>query len=114
ICSLRSTAATVFGSSRNASRSIPGVNVSIIPMASAMSRNKLSVSLKGKHGLARGPFANTAFQCSCWGQVHPNAKNISEPVLHHIQQRELLRRVELGHQIHVRLRRRVAPGDGTE
>lgn len=58
ICSLRSTAATVFGSSLNSSRSMPEVNLSIMSMASAISRSESSSSLKGKHRLPRGPLTN--------------------------------------------------------
>src|ERR1039457_5119957 len=51
--SLRSTAATVFASSRKDSKVIPRVNSSIIARQSRMSRSGSAGSLKGKHGLAR-------------------------------------------------------------
>jgi len=87
-----------------------------MPMASAMSRNALSGSLKGKPSLAGDPLANTILQRSCRDQIHPAAKNVREPVLqtHHFQKRELLCGVKLGHQVDVRFGRRIATGDGTE
>ncbi len=66
----------------------PGGKRFIMPMASTMSRSELFASLKGKHGLASGPFTHAVFQRLCGGQVHPNSENIGKPVLqsHHIQQ----------------------------
>jgi len=87
LISLRSTAAIVFGSVQNVSRFMPPVNVSIMPMGSTMSRSELSAFLKGKYGLARGPFADLIFHCPCGCQVHGNAENIGEPILqaYHIE-----------------------------
>ena len=55
--SLRSTAAVVFRSCRNASKSIPSVNCWMLSMASAMLRRALTALSKGKHGLALGSSA---------------------------------------------------------
>jgi hypothetical protein len=56
--SLRSTAATVFASARNASCVIPNVNCLMELIASAISRKESDGSLKGKDCLVGGTLGN--------------------------------------------------------
>src|SRR2546425_8560952 len=88
-CSLRSTAAIVFGSLRNASKSMPFVNCSMAATASRMSARDREGSLKGKHGLALGLVAHRFLQCLGGRQVHTDAKQLREPVLdgNHVHKR---------------------------
>ena len=68
--SLRSTAAAVFGSERNDSKSIPVVRSSIERIASQTSRRPNEGSLRGKDGLARSFLADLLFQRIGGRQVH--------------------------------------------
>src|ERR1035437_8976703 len=87
--SLRSTAATVFASSRKDSKSIPRVNSSIIAMPSTMSRSGSAGSLKGKHGLARCLFTEWFFEHFRWREIDRNTEEVSQSILKpdHVQQR---------------------------
>jgi hypothetical protein len=75
-----------------------------------MSRSDLAASLKGKYGLARGPFANAILQRLCRGEVHRHVQDVSEAIFqrHHIQQGKLPGRIKLRHQIDIRFGRIVA------
>src|ERR1017187_6466128 len=86
--SLRSTAATVFASSRKDSKVIPRVNSSIILMLSKMSRSESAGSLKGKHGLARCLFTDRFFEHFRRREIDRNTKEIGQPILQpdHVQQ----------------------------
>src|SRR5262249_20598745 len=75
-CSLRSTAAIVFGSSRNESTSMSLVNCSMAETASRMSVREREASLKGKNGLALGLIAHRLLQRLRGGEIHTNAKQI--------------------------------------
>src|SRR5215831_84049 len=90
-CSLRSTAAMVFGSLRNAAASMPCVNCLIASIASVMSCKERVGSLKGTHALARGAFGDGLFQRVLRSQVHGSAKKIGKTVLEadHIEQRKM-------------------------
>src|SRR5256885_16588963 len=96
-CSLRSTAAIVFGSSRNASKSMSLVNCSMAATASRMSARDRESSLKGKDGLALGLVAHRFLQCLGGRQVHTDAKQLREPVLdgNQVPKRYSTSRVEL-------------------
>src|SRR5262245_2279291 len=79
--SLRSTAAIVFKSLRNASKSIPSVNCSILRIASAMSRKALIGSSKGNNGLAFGALADHFLEGVGRRQVNVHAEQIVQTVL---------------------------------
>src|SRR5438105_1109408 len=116
ICSLRSTAAMVFGSCSKAARSISRVNYSIMEAASKMSRNALSELLKGNDGLVRSTLPHIVFQSSHWSQIYGDTENVSKAVLqtHPVQKRILPRRIEFGHQVNIRLRAGLIPSDRAE
>ncbi len=80
-CSLRSTAATVFGSSRKAWKSMSAVNRSTISIASRISRSNSPASLKGEDRLADCSLANTVFQRLRRGEVHRRAQDVGKTVL---------------------------------
>src|SRR6266581_4703111 len=103
-CSLRSTAAIVFGSSRNASKFMSFVNCSIAATASRMSAREREGSLKGKHGLALGLVAHRLFQCLSRRQIDTNSKQFREAVLdsNHVDKGEPTSGLELSNNIHVR------------
>ena len=86
---LRSTADTVFGSDRNASKSIPAVNCSMLMMASTISRRGRAGSLKGKDGLSRGFGRYRILQGLRWRQVDADTEHIGELVFDcdHVQKR---------------------------
>src|ERR1035437_6125961 len=90
--SLRSTAATVFASSRKDSKFIPRVNSSIIAMPSRMSRSGSAGSLKGKHGLARRLFTDRFFEHFRRREIDRDTEEISQSILkpEHVQQRQWL------------------------
>src|SRR3989442_15569674 len=100
-CSLRPTAAMVFASCRNESRSISCVNFSMATIASSMSANEREAPLKGKDSLALGFVPNWLFQCFGGREVHTNAEQVSQPVLdgNHIHKRESSSRIKLGNNI---------------
>src|ERR1035441_3585203 len=104
--SLRSTAATVFASSRKDPKSIPRVNSSIMAMPSTMSRSGSAGSLKGKHGLACGLFTDRFFEHFRRREIDRNTEEIGQSILKpdHVQQRQRLRRVEVRNQVNVRRR----------
>src|SRR5712671_1111437 len=79
--SLRSTAAIVFGSWRNESKSIPLVNCSIAATASPISLRESKGSLKGKHCLAPGLFAHRVFQCPGRRQIDTNTEQLRKAAL---------------------------------
>src|ERR1017187_9677700 len=101
---LRSTAATVFASSRKDSKFISRVNSSIIAMLSRMSRSGSAGSLKGKHGLASCLFTDRLFEHFRRREIDRNTEEIGQSILKpdHVQQRQWLRRVEFRNQVHVR------------
>src|SRR5262245_30520124 len=78
--SLRSTAAIVFGSLRNASKSIPFVNCSMLSIASAMLRRALTGSSKGNHGLAFGAPTDGFFEGVGRRQVNIHTEEIVQAV----------------------------------
>src|ERR1700730_3126386 len=98
--SLRSTAAIVFMSCRNASKSIPSVNCWMLSMASAMSRRALTASSKGKHGLALGAPANRFLESVGGGQINLHAEQVLQAVfqLDHVDEREPAPRLKLRDQ----------------
>src|ERR1039458_1492783 len=78
--SLRSTAATVFGSSRNASKSIPRTNWTIMSMPSRISRRESAGSLKGKDGLAGGFGCNRLLEPFCRGKIDADTQHVRQAV----------------------------------
>lgn len=77
ICNLRSTAATAIGFKRNASKSIPEVNCSIIAIASIISLNqRCGGGLKDKDRLALRSFKDLGAQHLSVGQVGLYAEDI--------------------------------------
>jgi hypothetical protein len=87
--SLRSTAAAVLGSSRNASKSMTRTDWTIMSMPSRMSRSESAGSLKGKFGLARGFGGNWLLEPFCRGEIYAGAQKVSEAVFDgdHVQER---------------------------
>src|ERR1700677_3608674 len=102
--SLRSTAAIVFKSSRNASKSIPRTNCTIISMPSRMSRSESAGSLKGKDRLARGFGGNCLLEIFFRGKIYASTQHLSKATFdsYHVQEREAASGRELGYDIHVR------------
>jgi hypothetical protein len=82
ICSLRSTAETAIGFDRNASKSMPDVNCSMIAIASTMSVNqRRGGGLKDKNRLAFDPFKHRRPQHLSVRQVGFKAKDIRNAAL---------------------------------
>src|SRR2546425_9266935 len=102
--SLRSTAATVFGSSRNAPKSMPRTNWTIMSMPSRISRRESVGSLKGKDGLARGLGGNWLLEPFCRGKIHADTQHVREAVFNgdHVQKRQTPSGSELRYNIHIR------------
>src|SRR5690349_2410154 len=90
-CSLRSTAATVFGSARNFAWSMASVNCWMAAIASAISRKESDGSLKGKNGLLGGSLGNGLLEGMRWREIDGRAKEIRQAVLksHHIEEGEM-------------------------
>src|ERR1035437_3948660 len=101
--SLRSTAATVFGSPLNASKFIPRTNWTIMSMPSRISRRESAGSLKGKDSLARGLGGNRLLEAFCRGKIHSGTQHVREAVFNgdHVQKGKTPSRSELGYDIHV-------------
>src|SRR5207248_10837450 len=82
ICNLRSMAATAIGFERNASKSMPDVNCSIMAIASLISLNqRCRGELKDKDRLAFGSFRYLRPKHLPIRQIGPNAKNIRQAIL---------------------------------
>lgn len=81
------------------SRSMPAVNCSIMPIASRMSRNAVSASLKGKHRLAGCSFPYSVPQRFCRSEIDRCSQNVCQAILQpdHIEKRELPRVIEFRH-----------------
>src|SRR5271157_1419592 len=102
--SLRSTAAIVFGSSRNASRSMPRTNWTIMSMPSRISLRESAGSLKGKDGLAGSIGGNRLLEPFCRGKIDANTQHVRETAFDgdHVQKRQTPSGGELGYDIHIR------------
>jgi hypothetical protein len=70
-----------------------------------MSRNDLSASLKGKHGLLRYALADGAFQHTRWRKVNLHPEHIGKPIFkpYPIKQRVFPPGIEFGYEIDIRL-----------
>src|SRR5579863_1711998 len=105
ICSLRSTAATAMGFERNASKSMPDVNSSIIAIASMMSLNhRCGGGLKDKNRLALRSFQHLGAERLSIGQVCLHAEDIRKPVFEvdPPDEGQLPGPVEIGNNINIR------------
>ena len=89
---------------RNASKSMPRTNCTIISMLSRISRRESVGSLKGKDGLVQGFGCNWLLQPFCRRKIHADAQHVSEAVFDsdHIQKRQTASGSELGYDIDIR------------
>jgi len=80
-----------------------------------MSRKARAGSLKGTHRLARGAFRNGLLEGVLGRQIHGNPEEIRKTVLKadHIEQGQMLLRVEFGDQIDIGTRGPGAAGERT-